>query len=204
VEAQMLPEGFSIRFANDGGPMIVIPRELMPAWHGADWTPGADTRFEPHDPRSNTHYSWACACSDWIAVLPFETGQVIVLNAGEQVENLRWLRLAREPRPLLIGWVEDDEQQTVLDALRSHDDLDWEVLAADFHLQSDELVLMHGACTGTEVREMTESADGLVGIGEAIPCRLGRGTYRVEIAKLTLSLDSWDAEYPLCRFRPTS
>jgi hypothetical protein len=93
----MTAEGFSIRFANDGGPMIVIPRELMAAWKGMNQTPDTDDRFEANDLRSNTHYSRACAYEGWIATMPFETGQVLVLNATEDVNNWRWLRLAREP-----------------------------------------------------------------------------------------------------------
>jgi hypothetical protein len=181
--------------------MIVIPRELMPAWKGADSTPDTDDRFEPHDLRSNTHYSWACACEGWIATLRFEAGQVLVLNATEDVNNWRWLRFAHEPRPVLLGWVEDDERQMVLDELHRLEDYDWHLLTDDFRLENDELVLMHGASAGGRVEESPQNPYGIACIGDAIPCQLGRGIYAVETTKVTMLVGGYEAEYPMCRFR---
>ncbi len=105
------------------------------------------------------------------------------------------------------------------DALRNDVDYEWQSTAAPFSLKTDDLILMHAATPGTEVSETTFKADGIAGIGDGIPCRLGPGTYTVETAIATVAhgsyelesphrpgerftFNAYDAEYPLCRFKP--
>ncbi len=85
-------EGFSIRFANDGGPMIVIPRNMLMSWQGYRWLSDSGRGFEPQDPRSGTHYALACTAQGWVSVIPFDDGQIIVLGGGEELSNVRWVR----------------------------------------------------------------------------------------------------------------
>jgi hypothetical protein len=182
--------------------MIVLPRNLLTAWHGADWGPDTDSRFEPHELRSNTHYARACAANGWIALLQFEGSEVIVLAAGEDVNDFRWLSLDGQSGPFVIGELSDTRDQAiVLEALRDPGRLAWEQLALAFRVGADQLLLMHAADSSTSIEEITENTWDLAGICHAIPYTIKPGIYAVDTATLATLLDGYETRYPMCRFR---
>jgi hypothetical protein len=64
----------SAEFINDGGPLLILPRELLNDWDGCD-PPSDKDRFTEGDkafPFAGTDYARACAAQDWVA--PIEIG----------------------------------------------------------------------------------------------------------------------------------
>src|SRR4051794_35201939 len=89
---------FSVRFANDGGPLIILPRELLPSWEGADKPSGRRVITTKADEWlgefAGTDYARACAAGGWVSTIPVGAGHGIVLGAEDDFQSVRWLRLA--------------------------------------------------------------------------------------------------------------
>src|SRR5687767_149537 len=88
---------FSPWFANDGGPLIILPRELLGYWEGSDPPSNgrviettADGCLEEF---AGTDYARACAAGGWISIIPVGPGHGIVLGAEEDFHGVHWLRL---------------------------------------------------------------------------------------------------------------
>src|SRR3954447_25257107 len=90
---------FSIWFANDGGPLLVLPVELLPYWEGADEPADGHIIQTPLDDQlgelAGTDYARACASGSVIAMIAVGPGHGIVLGAGgTEAYGVQWLRLA--------------------------------------------------------------------------------------------------------------
>jgi hypothetical protein len=193
---------FSIPFVSDGDPMIVIPRTTLSTWRGSEYITGSDERYEPHDPRSHTHYSMACTAEDWISVLSFDGEQVVVIGAGIQIDWVRWLSVPTIPWTFLIAWVENRDIDAVLPRLNSINDMHWRHTDGEIRSECDEMILMHAADVGSKITEVPADAHGIAEFGEGIPYRIGHGRYRLEVAEVVAVVDGQSTHYPVCRFRP--
>jgi len=88
-------------FACDGGPHLLLPVALGPAWRG---TPESGDILDP-----SSDYGRACAVSDAIAVIRVGTGQAVVLGGSPPLSS--WT-LATDPLSFVVfvltDWVVDD------------------------------------------------------------------------------------------------
>jgi hypothetical protein len=76
--------------ATEGGPLLVLPELLLPAWTGCE---GGD-------------YGRACAVEDRLGVIPVGAGKALVL--GDEPAQTAW-----RP-PVLVRWIYAGSEETVL------------------------------------------------------------------------------------------
>src|SRR5690348_7654622 len=86
---------FSICFINDGGPLLVLPAELVSSWEGCDPPSPGRIITTPLDDIlgdfGGTDYARACAAGGWVATIPVGTGTGVVLGADDQASGVQWL-----------------------------------------------------------------------------------------------------------------
>lgn len=197
---------FSIRFANDGGPLIVLPRELLPFWEGADKRSGGRVIAAEADEGlgefAGTDYARACAAGGWVSTIAVGDGHGLILGADEDFQGVRWLRLAEFPGIMLILpiYAEEDTQQVLVMALRRTLDEGWREVFPAFQVASGELVLLHAANTGEEVREARDKECAT--IGDAIPWQIEPGLYTVDERLIVLPTLPNSSPLVICRLRP--
>jgi hypothetical protein len=77
-------------FCNDGGPVLVIPADLVPYWSGAA------------GPGEHDDYERACAVTEFPGVLEVGPGRALVLSTRHvDVGIVCWLRLDDQPGAML-------------------------------------------------------------------------------------------------------
>jgi hypothetical protein len=101
----------------DGGPLILLAREHLHAWEGADFpTDGrmveAYIRWNPVGPA--TDYDRACDLDDYAGLIDVGCGKALVL--GDEPLMTTWLPL--EDGGLLVRWVYADDEEVVIAAAR--------------------------------------------------------------------------------------
>ncbi|HLH25189.1 MAG TPA: Imm21 family immunity protein [Chloroflexota bacterium] len=177
-------EPFSVPFCNDGGPMLVIPGNLVSYWSGADqYQPGVSYRPPPDD------YERACAVTEFPALLDVGPGRAIVLAESlEPTTLVSWLRLDLQPGVMLALDVDPRDQvdaERVLDELRRAPEFGWEPAIPEYLIASDKLVLMHAVNDGASV-ELPSGRWNFAAIGNYLPVSVLPGHYAVERRRLDI------------------
>jgi hypothetical protein len=184
-------------FANDGGPLIVLPREVLEYWKGTDGRPDRkDLPFGPDCVR-------ACDAPFPAALLRVGPGFGLVLGSQDHVSPAQWLRLPGVPGIALVGWSYacDGSASTVVDLLRGAR-LAWRRFRRRAGLSNGDLVLLHAASTGEELREPNTFGDGYAVIGDGVPVRLEPGLYAIESATVGGDLERDPIGCVICRWIP--
>jgi hypothetical protein len=184
-------------FANDGGPLIVLPREVLEYWKGTDGRPvRKDLPFGPD-------YVRACDAPYPAALLRVGPGFGLVLGSQDHVSPAQWLRLPEVPGIALVGWCygPEDSESTVVDLLR-HARLTWRRFRRRVELSNGDLVLFHAASNAEELRELNTFGDGYAVIGDALPVRMEPGVYAVESTAVGGDLDRDPIGCVICRWIP--
>ena len=182
-------------FANDGGPLIVLPRELLDSWKGTDGRPvRKDLPFGPD-------YVRACDAPHPAALLKVGPGLGLVIGSQDHVSAAQWLRLPESRGIVLVGWsyAEDGYRSMVVDLLRGGR-VTWHRIRRKMELLNGDLVLFHAASAGEEVRELHSFGDGCAAIGDGMPVRMERGTYAIESAEVGGDLDRDPIGCVACRW----
>jgi hypothetical protein len=205
----VVPE-FSATFVNDGGPLIVLPRELLPCWEGGDKpTDGRiiETEWDFRAPDfAGTDYARACSARDPVDVLEVGDGRGIAVGGPEGMADesvVKWLRLPGCPGEVLAIHVNCNHLEVTCthpelgDAIAQTSAADWEPLEQTLRVEGAELVLMHAAFNGRNPLRFIEA--DMVCIGDAIAWEVGAGTYTVEYRDVSLP---GDVEFRLIRLRP--
>jgi len=193
---------FSVWFLNDGGPLLVIPRDLLVEWSGVE---------KPRDGRvittsldadlgefGGTDYARACAAPDRVSLLPIGNRWVVVLGSHEPVDSARWLYFRAESYAIAVlsFQAQADTDTVFLDAVGRMQV--WHDIAPSLHVPCGDLILMHASSPGWSVIDVGER--DYATIGYYIAQRVEPGVYAVEEATLTLPDGS---VFGLCRFRRT-
>jgi Immunity protein 21 len=188
---------WGMRFANDGGPLIVLPREVLEYWKGADGRPvRKDLPFGPD-------YVRACDAPYPTALLKVGPGFGLVLGSQDHISPVQWLCLPEAPGIALVGWsyAREGSEPTVVDLLRG-DHLTWCRFRRRVGLSNGELVLLHAASAGEELRELDAFGDGYAVIGDGVPVRLEPGVYAIESSEVGGDLDRDPIGCIICRWIP--
>jgi hypothetical protein len=88
---------WGVRFANDGGQLIVLPRELLEYWKGTDGRPVRE------DLPFGLDYVRACDAAYPAALAKVGPGFGLVIGSQEHVSPAQWLRLPEVPGIALVG-----------------------------------------------------------------------------------------------------
>jgi hypothetical protein len=192
---------FSIPFVNDGGPLLVLPRELLHEWRGIEQRDGTVSASMERDlgEFSGTDYARACAAGGWISVIPVGAGHAVVLGADWLAHDVQWVHIPSIRGDMLIMPEDTVErfESTLVDWLRRADDSAWRQVFDAIRVDSGELVLMHSTNSGAEIMERRTGS--YASAGEGIPHHVGIGIYSVQ--DLTLVLPGL-CQFVICRFRP--
>lgn len=174
-------------FANDGGPLIVLPRTSASAWAG---TPDGSVAGD---------YGRACDVDEIVGSVPVGNALGIVVGSCEHVATAQWL-VAGSDEACVVGWFygDEDSEPALLRAYpRLASDV-WQPVAEGVPVSGD-LLLLHAGDSGTETAVWSpgEAVD-FVGIGDAVPANVSSGAYDVSwrIEKLAEI-----AQCVLCRWR---
>ncbi|HVA45061.1 MAG TPA: Imm21 family immunity protein [Pirellulales bacterium] len=183
-----------IWFVNDGGPLIVLPRELLGYWQGDTAVPGRGGSSVGSD------YKRACEAVHPAALLTVGPGFGLVIGAQDHIGTANWLVLTDQPVAALVGWSygDDDSEAMVIELLRK-EALPWRRLPCTIALSHGDVVLFHAASRGEELRELS-SADGYAVIGGCVPLRLDPGHYMLEVLEAGGNLDHDSFGCVICRW----
>jgi hypothetical protein len=188
---------WGIPFANDGGPLIVLPREVLEYWKGADGRPvRKDLPFGPD-------YVRACDAPFPAALLKVGPGFGFALGSQDHVSPAQWLRLPKAAGIALVGWsyAREGSESTVVDLLQGAH-LRWRRFRRRVELSNGDLVLLHAASAGEELRELDTFDDGHAVIGDGVPVRLEPGVYAIESSEVGGKLDRDPIGCVICRWIP--
>jgi hypothetical protein len=208
---------FSIRYANDACPLVVLPNELLSSWEGCGplpdiptWDGSGPPPAIPLSDFSGTDYERAYSANRMVDVLPVGSGHGIVLGAQTDACNLRWMLLPEAPGPfVLIPWncPEDGELQ-VPSLLAATPDAHWTTVCDSFHVSGDTLTLFTSASTGDELivcdpsyKPILNDAD-FVATMDCLQCPVEAGTYSVDYLELRFDPSAAEPDVIVCRFRP--
>ncbi|HEX7376763.1 MAG TPA: Imm21 family immunity protein [Pirellulales bacterium] len=188
------PLVFSTKFVNDGGPLIVLPRELLRYWHGTG-------EMHNHDCSSvASDYRRACEAAHPAELLEVGPGVGLAIGAQEHVEIASWATLPETHGVYLVAWHYcDAEAHVELAELLRTDVLPWQRLPRTMEVSDGDVVLLHAASAGDEVREPS-SAEGIAFIGDGVVSRLARGQYAVDIVEVGGKLDRDTFGCVICRW----
>ena len=175
-------------FVNDGGPLLVLPREALPFWEGSEPPSGervVEAKFRwGYD--IATDYDRACDVEEWVAPIDVGPSRGIVLG-GEET-NAAWLNPPQAEAFLIVRliYADDDSEAKIPGLYEGQRDEDWVRMGAILEAEHGDLVLFHAASAGLEVEEKPGSSDRIIVIGDAIPFPAGSGSYTVDTCEVVL------------------
>jgi hypothetical protein len=184
-------------FANDGGPLIALPREVLEYWKGTDGRPvRKDLSFGPD-------YVKVCDAPYPAALLKVGPGFGLVFGSQDHVSPVQWLRLPKTPAIALVGWsyAREGSESAVVDLLRDAR-LTWRCFRRRVRFSNVDLVLLHAASAGEALRELDAFCDGYAVIGHGVPVRSEPGAYAIESAEVGGDLDRDRIGCVICRWIP--
>jgi hypothetical protein len=176
---------WSQTFTNDGGPLIVLPHELLGYWTGtrSDYDRACDARY-PFD------------------FFPVGPGfGVIVSGPDGMVYQANWLRVPGRAGVTLVGWdVGAEDERDWLVGKLSRIAVPWRRHRRRMVIPSGVLFLQHAAGPAAEVQ--LAAVERTAGIGQAVPVGVGPGKYALETAALDERRGEDRYSCVLCRWLP--
>jgi hypothetical protein len=132
---------------SDGGPLILLSRELLTAWSGTDpQVPGDDAAQAVQE----ADYDRAGAVSGYIGLLPVAQGQGVVFG-GEPLSTA-WVPLTTTGG-VFVRWSYGEEQTDVIGHVKHIEERIWESSGLTFMVGRQPLCLFDAAWPGQEVPE---------------------------------------------------
>lgn len=171
-------------FENDGGPLLILPREALACWEGSK-SPSSgrhvEAAFRADTGSAATDYDRACDVTDAAAILDVGASWAMVIS--EPAPSVAWLTgtASRECVAVNFDYGDDSGLGSLLDAYTRVSADEWRRLGTGVTIGSQELLLMHAA-SSDEVRIGSSRTDGNAIIGEALPIAVVEGRYVVQVA----------------------
>jgi hypothetical protein len=135
---------------SNGGPLLLLPQDLLETWEGADPPSGgrrveAEFRFDPTGPA--TDYDRACDIGEFVGAI--EIGEGFGLVLGDEPLATTWISLG-PTAGVLARWRFGPSHEAVERSLISVADLAGWQESLVFHLTSRPSVLLDAAEPGSE------------------------------------------------------
>jgi hypothetical protein len=178
---------WSQTFANDGGPLIALPHELVGHWPG-----------------TRSDYDRCCDARRPFDFFPAGPGLVVVADSTDtMLYEANWLRVDGQPGIMLVGWESGaaDERDWLLSKL-AEPGVAWHRHRLRMEVASGVLLLLHAAGPAAEVR--LAPPDQAASIGQVVPVGVAPGRYGLE--SLALDEEAGGERYccVVCRWVPTN
>jgi hypothetical protein len=138
---------------SEGGPLLLLSEEYLPAWKGCDVPSGGrviQATFRWNGPGSPaTDYDRACDVNGYVDLLDVGSGHGLVL--GDEPMETMWWHSEVGDGGILVRWgYADDEARVVHSLARIPDDV-WEETSLLFTVGQSPLYLFDSAWPGREV-----------------------------------------------------
>jgi len=135
--------------SSEGGPLLVLPRSLVPAWGGIDAPDDAVPVFESGT--FVTEYDRACAVDDYLGLIPVANGRGLVLGAEPMLTT--WLPDAAHPDMggILVRWVYAESFDSVYQHLQVLPPDLWSSSGLSFDVPDDLLCVFDATLSRDEV-----------------------------------------------------
>lgn len=176
-------------FANDGGPLLVLPREAASYWEGGDVPSGgrvveADFRW---DTDVATDYDRACDVEELAGLIDIGPSWGLVLD--DDIPSAAWVKVPDSETFFIVRvyYANDGNNDAILKANQSLSEADWKRVGSHLSVEHGELVLLHAAGRLDEyITEKQSDDSGLAVIGDAIVYKAKPGKYSVDICEFEL------------------
>ena len=180
-------EPFFPCFGNDGGPLLVLPKEALSYWEGTqppsnERVVTANSRWEGQE--IATDYDRACDLGDTSKLLQVGPSWGIVLGQANFTCDL-WLRLANTDTFLLLSIFDsgDCSREDMLDLYAAQIDTRWTRLGSHLQAAQGDFFLLHAASSGLKVDFKPEDAP-YTRIGDAMLFAAPPGCYNIDVCEI--------------------
>jgi len=135
--------------SSEGGPLLILPRSLVPAWGGIDAPDDVVPAFESGT--FVTDYDRACAVDDYLGLISVANGRGLVL--GDEPMLTTWLPDAAYPDTagILVRWVYAETFDSVYRHLQFLSPDLWSPSGLSFDVPDNLLCLFDAALSADEV-----------------------------------------------------
>jgi hypothetical protein len=177
---------WSQTFVNDGGPLIVLPHELVGHWPG-----------------TRNDYDRACDARSPFDFFPAGPGLIVVMTSPDtMIYEASWLRLPGQPGITLVGWdTGAEDERTWLLARLACPGIRWHRHRPRMTVSSGVLLLQHAAGPAADVRLVP--AEDNAYIGQVVPVGIEPGRYAFETATVDEEVAQDRYCCVLCRWVPS-
>lgn len=185
----MEPESNWLWFANDGGPLLVLPREAAPYWEGGDVPSGSrvvEANFR-WDTDIATDYDRAWDIEELAGLLDVGPSWGLVLD--DDIPSAAWVKMPESETFCIVRvyYANDGSDEAILKAYSSRSEANWKRITSNLSVELGELVLLHAAGRLDEyITEKKSDDSGLAVIGDAIVFNTKPGKYCVDICEVEL------------------
>jgi hypothetical protein len=176
---------WSQTFANDGGPLIALPHELVGHWSG-----------------TQLDYDRACDAGSPVELFSVGPGLMVVMTSPDtMIYEANWLRLKGLPGITLVGWDtwSGDRRKWLLARLVRRG-LGWRRHPRKMTIASGVLVLQHAAGQAADVR--FAPAEECACIGQVVPAGIEPGRYAMSSVVIDETRGQVRYCCVLCRWEP--
>jgi hypothetical protein len=167
-------------FDHEGGPLILLPRETLPFWEGSDPPSGGrvveavsrwDNQKEATDyDRAGDVMAWAEVLTvgenSWGMVLPEDAGGIALLTLEENLNTFAIIQSHLFDTDTLLGY-----RSAFAEAVQ--DSENWTTLHDNLLILEGDLLLMHTASRGDEIREVAWNRAAQIGNGQVLRAPVG-------------------------------
>ena len=157
-------------FGNDGGPMLILPREAFCFWEGTNNPSGGriiNSDFLPLYGSIYTDYDRACNAKYPAEFL--QVGSSWGLAISETGASAAWLNVLDSNTRVAVCmmWGDDDSPRRLREIYSQVPECEWQINCDFAPIKLGELLLMHAACA-SEINTHITRSDGLAVIGDAL------------------------------------
>jgi hypothetical protein len=145
--------GLSTWVESNGGPLLLLARDLLPFWSGIRPSNVSAADFDNvYDYDFDCDYNRACEVKDYLGLIEVASGTGLVLG-GEPLSTTWWQIHDDLKLGLLVRWMWADDEASVIQSLANIPESIWEPGNLICHVGTEPLCLFDSAYLGSEIAE---------------------------------------------------